>query len=142
MKAARREPTVVASVLDHVTEQRPASAEALAEGLVLGAYRYGEYKDADESVKLTDVVVAAKGGKTVAAALEKGVQVAAAVSLARDLVNEPGGSLTPTAFAKRAGAAANAAGLTIEVLDKAAIEKAKLGGLLGVNRGSTQPPRF
>ena len=142
VKAAKREATVVASVLDHVAEQRPASAEALAEGLVLGAYRYGEYKDADESVKLTEVVVAAKGGKTVAAALEKGVQVAAAVSLARDLVNEPGGSLTPTAFAKRAEQAAEAAGLTIEVLDKAAIEKAKLGGLLGVNRGSTQPPRF
>ena len=142
VKAAKREEMVVASVLDHVTEQRPASAEALAEGLVLGSYRYGEYKDADESVKLTDVVVAAKGGKTVAAALEKGVQVAAAVSLARDLVNEPGGSLTPTAFAKRAEQAAQAAGLTIEVLDKAAIEKAKLGGLLGVNRGSTQPPRF
>ena len=30
VKAARREPTVVASVLDHVTQQRPASAEALS----------------------------------------------------------------------------------------------------------------
>jgi leucyl aminopeptidase len=142
VKAARREPAVVASVLDHVAEHRPASAEALAEGLVLGAYRYGEYKDAEKSDQLTEVVVAAKGGKTVAAAVEKGAQVAAAVSLARDLVNEPGGSLTPTVFAKRAEQAAAAAGLTIEVLDKAAIEKAKLGGLLGVNRGSTQPPRF
>ena len=37
---------------------------------------------------------------------------------------------------------AGAAGLGIEVLDKAAIKKAKLGGLLGVNRGSAQEPRF
>ena len=49
MKAARREPAIVASVLDHVAEHRPAGAEALAEGVVLGAYRYGEYKDAEES---------------------------------------------------------------------------------------------
>lgn len=142
VKAARREPVVVASVLDHVTDHRSAAAEALAEGLVLGAYRYGEYKDADESTKLGEVVVAAKGGKAIAAALDRGARVAGAVTLARDLVNEPGGSLTPTTFAKRAAQAAEAAGLTVEVLDKAAIEKAKLGGLLGVNRGSSQPPRF
>ena len=37
---------------------------------------------------------------------------------------------------------AGAAGLEIEVLDKAAIRKAKLGGLLGVARGSAQEPRF
>jgi leucyl aminopeptidase len=33
-------------------------------------------------------------------------------------------------------------GLEVEVMDKAAIRKAKMGGLLGVNRGSTQEPRF
>jgi leucyl aminopeptidase len=37
---------------------------------------------------------------------------------------------------------AKSAGLTAKVWDEAAIKKAKLGGLLGVNRGSTNPPRL
>ena len=61
--------------------------------------------------------------------------------LARDFVNEPGGVLTPACFARRAQAVAKE-GLAVKVWDEAAIKKGKLGGLLGVNRGSTQPPRF
>ena len=62
--------------------------------------------------------------------------------LARDLVNQPGGTLTPTAFAGRAEELADLKGFDVEVLDRAAIEDEKLGGLLGVNRGSTEEPRF
>ena len=62
--------------------------------------------------------------------------------LARDFVNEPGGVLTPAVFARRAQAMAKEHGLAVKVWDEAAIKKGKLGGLLGVNRGSTQPPRF
>ena len=65
-----------------------------------------------------------------------------AVRLARDLVNQPGGTLTPTAFATRAEELADLKGFDVEVLDRAAIEDEKLGGLLGVNRGSTEEPRF
>ena len=45
-------------------------------------------------------------------------------------------------FARRAQAVAKEQGLAVKVWDEAAIKKGKLGGLLGVNRGSTQPPRF
>jgi leucyl aminopeptidase len=62
--------------------------------------------------------------------------------LARDLVNEPGGTLTAPAFARRITAMAKKAGLQAKVMDLAAIKRAKLGGLLGVNRGSTNQPRF
>ena len=62
--------------------------------------------------------------------------------LARDLVNQPGGTLTPTALATRAEELADLKGFDIEVLDRAAIEDEKLGGLLGVNRGSIEEPRF
>ncbi len=68
--------------------------------------------------------------------------IAEAVCFARDLVNEPGGTLTAPEFADRAASAARAAGVKAKVLDEAGIRKARLGGLLGVNRGSVQPPRF
>ena len=57
-------------------------------------------------------------------------------------VNFPGGSLTPAKFANKISRVAKAKGLTVKVMDEAAIKRARLGGLLGVNRGSTHPPRF
>ncbi|MCU1368957.1 MAG: leucyl aminopeptidase [Ilumatobacteraceae bacterium] len=121
---------------------RAVAAEALAQGLVLGTYRFGAYKPAPEGTTLAAITVVGKGGARVAGAVERGVAVATAMVLVRDLVNTPGGDLTPKAFAAEATRAATAVGLEVEVLDKAAIRKAKLGGLLGVNRGSAQEPRF
>ena len=61
--------------------------------------------------------------------------MAEAVCFARDLVNEPGGSLTPSRFADLAVEMAEREGLEITVLDLGAIREAELGGLLGVSRG-------
>ncbi|MDP9388486.1 MAG: leucyl aminopeptidase, partial [Actinomycetota bacterium] len=67
---------------------------------------------------------------------------AEAVCLARDLVNEPAGALTPAALAERARAVAEQEGLSVTVLDEVAIAEHRLGGLLGVAAGSEQPPRL
>jgi leucyl aminopeptidase len=142
-KAALKQETLLADLLGHLEgADRTTAAEALAQGLILGTYRFGPYKDAPEGNQLTAISVVGKGGKATAAAVDRGAAVAAAMVLVRDLVNTPGGDLTPKAFAAEAEKVAGAAGLGIEILDKAAIKKAKLGGLLGVNRGSAQDPRF
>jgi leucyl aminopeptidase len=143
-RAAKRQQHVTTTLLEEVPEplDRPAVAQAIAEGIVLGAYRYTELKSDPEPNRIESLVVVGKGGKRVQAALETGRAVGESVCLTRDLVNQPGGSLTPAAFAARAEALAEAGGFTIEVLDRAAIEDNKLGGLLGVNRGSTEEPRF
>ena len=73
-------------------------------------------------------------------AIERGLVLAEAVAWARDLVNEPGGSLTPTKLAQQAAAAGTRAGFEVTVWDEKEIRKEKLGGLLGVNRGSDQAP--
>ena len=88
-------------------------ARVLAEGTILGAYRYTALKSDPEAsnVVRVDVVDGGEGdGDGLAtAAFERGVAIAEAVCLARDLVNEPGGELTPTAFADRAAELAAAA---------------------------------
>lgn len=142
-KAAVGSSAVVIDALGHLDAgDRATAADELAQGLVLGSYRYQGYKDAPAHVQLASASVVAKGGKKVAEAVERGVVVASAVCFARDLVNTPGGDLTPEAFAARAVEAGEAVGLEVEVWDEKAIRKAKLGGLLGVNRGSALPPRF
>src|SRR4029079_15697366 len=62
-------------------------------------------------------------------------------NLARELANEPGNTLTPREFAKRAAALAADAGVKTEILDETQIEKLGMGLLLGVARGSAEPPR-
>ncbi len=127
-----------------------AARQALAEGVILGAYRYTVYKSAtsDDSngsngaPKLARVDVVGSTSAAAKDALARGSTIAAGVCVARDLSNEPGGSLTAPAFARKAAAIARKAGLKSRVWNEAEIKKQRLGGLLGVNRGSTHPPRY
>src|SRR5664280_189875 len=123
-----------------------SSAEAAALGAELAAYRYDDFRTADSPERLEALVLAvgspsdvdgADGGAT------RGARIAESVSLARDLVNEPPSSLTPQKFAETfAARCADVSGLSVEVWDEGRIADEHLGGLLGVSRGSTQPPRL
>ncbi len=142
-RAATRCKHIASEVLDGVPGgvDAVAAAQAYAEGLSLGAYSYTELKSEPSPNKLSKVSEVGASPRTLAA-MKTGLGIAEGVRFARDLVNEPGGSLTPPAFARKAAQMARQANLTVKVMDKKAIEKAKLGGLLGVNRGSFQPPRL
>ena len=66
--------------------------------------------------------------------------IADAQNLARDLVNEPANKLSPAALVEAAREIATETGLECEILDEAAMEKLGMGALLGVARGSSNPP--
>ena len=124
-----------------------AARQALAEGAILGGYRYTAFKSsaggADGSKpELARIDVVGSTSAAAKDALQRGAAIAGAVCLARDLSNEPGGSLTAPAFAEKTAAVAREAGLEFRVWTEAEIEAERLGGVLGVNRGSSQPPRF
>ena len=142
-RAARRHKSISAEVLDVVPDGLRVSeaARAFAEGLELGRYQYTEMKSKPKTSDLAKVSLVGSGSG-IRGAVDKGLAIAGGVNLARDLVNEPGGSLTPVAFARKAAAVAKDQGLTAKILDASDIKKARMGGLLGVNRGSTQQPRF
>jgi leucyl aminopeptidase len=63
-------------------------------------------------------------------------------NLARELANEPGNTLTPREFARRAAAIATEGGVRVEILDETQIAELGMGLLLGVARGSSEPPRL
>ena len=146
-RAARRHKTAATTLLADAVGaidgiDQGACAEALAEGLQLGHYGFEKYKGKAARNDLTKVTIAGSTSAAVKKGLEVGSAIAEGQMLARDLVNEPGGTLTPPEMAKRVQKMAKGAGLQCKVMDLAAIKKAKLGGLLGVNRGSTHHPRF
>lgn len=118
-----------------------AAAQALAEGLALGAYRFETYKS-DLPDVLSTVSVVGTGDSGESEGVRRGNVIASAICFARDLVNEPGGSLTPTEFARRGAERAEAAGLSVRVLGPKEIAAERLGGLLSVNQGSVEEPRL
>ena len=117
------------------------ATRAVVEGIGLASYQFG-YKSTKTDSKLAKVILTGSTSVKARTAVEGAVAVLEGVALARDFVNEPGGSLTPAKFANKISRVAKAKGLTVKVMDEAAIKRARLGGLLGVNRGSTHPPRF
>ena len=127
---------------DRASGDRSGSIRALAEGLVLGSYRFTEYRSEPKPVALSTVSVVGVSGTKAVAAFKEGLAIGGAQNFARDLVNRPGGDLTPAALAGEAVKMARRERLRIEVLDLAQIRRQRLGGLLGVNRGSTHDPRF
>ncbi|KAA0083622.1 leucyl aminopeptidase [Mycolicibacterium sp. P9-64] len=127
-----------------VTTLSELDLEATIEGLILGAYRFTDFRSAKTAPKepglsAITVLCTAKGAKAAAA---RATNIATAVATARDLVNTPPSHLFPDEFAKRATALGEAVGLEVEVLDDKALAKAGYGGVVGVGKGSSRPPRL
>jgi leucyl aminopeptidase len=124
----------------------PAAVQAIAEGLVLATFSADVYKSRERSPQLPEqiVVVAAPGAveaTRLELAVERGRILGESSNIARHLCNEPANILTPSVFADRAAAIAREVGLSVEILDEEEIARLKMGLLLGVARGSAEPPR-
>jgi leucyl aminopeptidase len=127
--------------------REPTSLGALAEGATLGLYQFTKYLKGERATPaaletLTILAPAAVEDSAITAAFARADSTARAVARARDLVNEPAGTLTPSHLAATAGEWAGAAGLSIEVLDRAACRELGMGLYLAVAQGSTEEPRF
>ncbi|HEX2047698.1 MAG TPA: leucyl aminopeptidase [Acidimicrobiales bacterium] len=120
---------------------RARAAQAVAEGASMAAYRFGRYK-ADPKPCLIESLTVVGTGDDARHGVDRGARIAAAVALARDLVNEPAKAMTPRRLAEMAAEVADAEGLTLTVLDEVAIEAERLGGLAGVAAGSDEPARL
>ena len=126
-------------------ESADDAAASAAEGGSLAAYRYDEFRSTEPSPGLGTLVLGAVGADAgpVGDGAARGARVARSVAMARDLVNEPAGSLTPQRFADLVVDRFDGVpGVTVEVWDEGRIVEEHLGGLLGVAAGSEQPPRM
>jgi leucyl aminopeptidase len=127
-------------------EQEAATLRAVAEGALLGGYRFAGYKTktAGRREAVRDVVLhvpdaAAKWAK---AETKRAAAVVRAVAQTRDWVNTPPNELRPPDFASAVAAAAESAGLSVEVLDEKQLRKGGYGGITAVGQGSSAPPRL
>lgn len=122
------------------------AAQMLAEGTVLALYTFRKYMTGgDEPTEIKELIIT-ENDQSKIQAVENGARVgkimAEATCIARDMVNEPGNTLTPTDLTERARKVAEAGGLEFEALGPQQMLDLGMGALLGVARGSRQEPRF
>ena len=141
--AAARSLTGVETVFTTLSD---LDLQAAIEGLILGAYRFTDVRSEKTAPKdaglrtITALTADTKSATKEAAA--RAEAIATAVATARDFVNTPPSHLYPAEFAKRAKALGDATGLEVEVLDDKTLARDGYGGVVGVGKGSSRPPRL
>jgi leucyl aminopeptidase len=119
------------------------------EAAVLAAWDYRDLKtqpsEDDRQGTVTSITLLAfddAAHREYERALPQGVAYGRAANFARDLQVRPGNVATPAYLAEQAGAIAEAHGMKITVLDRAAMQQEGMKALLAVAQGSEEEPRF
>lgn len=132
------------AVADMAAGLTDGQLSALAQGILLGSYRYSERSaDADTAGKRRDVRMLVPPGATSAdKVIARATTIAVAVALARDLGNAPPVRKCPQWLAEVAAEVATTAGLDMRVWDERQLTQAGFGGIAAVGSGSARPPRL
>ena len=122
------------------------AAGAVVEGMLLASYQFTKYRSNSTPPGELKSLTFFKPGLRRSAAMEKAIRTVEetmpGVFLARDLINEPPSVTTATFLGAQAQRHCRGRGLSVEVWGKKKIESMHLAGLLAVNRGSLEEPRF
>lgn len=108
-------------------------SEPFTIGAFIADYRFDKYKSEKKDNKIKEVFVQAS-----AEGVSKGEKIAAAMTFARNLANEPAQFATPTELAQ----IALDFGLDTKVYEADECEKMGMGAFVAVARGSAKPPKF
>ncbi|PIA18330.1 hypothetical protein COEREDRAFT_23103, partial [Coemansia reversa NRRL 1564] len=140
---ARNVSTVSIAPLPHL--------QATAEGSTLALYKFDTFKssagkkDAESQDSTAVTVKLLKNGDSLqpSDAWSTGTVYAEAQNFSRDLTNTPANYMTPTIFSKRVEEELSGLkGVKVNVYDEKWAESQRMGGLLSVSKGSSEPLRF
>jgi leucyl aminopeptidase len=137
-------------VLDNLNEgELPLedAAQSVAEGALLGLYRFEELKTQFDNRRpdpelLTLLAPDSEQHPALEEGLRRGTVIAESTILARNLVNRPANLATPAHLVEAAREIAASTGLDCRVLDKPDIEALGMRLLLSVNAGSRSPAQL
>lgn len=121
------------------------AGQAMAEGIILGTYKFDKYKSAKGNTEIEHVNIVENDSEKMTAinkGVFKGTVIAESVNICRDMANEPANSLTPTQMTEVALLAARESDLELQLMEKPEMEKLGMGAFLGVAQGSMEPPKM
>ena len=119
-----------------------------AEGALLGSYCFDSYKKENKERReffdkmRVDLVALKSHDEQNRSYLDRYTKVSEAVNFARDLINEPGGVVTPERLAQEARQIASESNLDVRIWDEAKLKKEGYNGLVQVGQGSVHKPRL
>ena len=142
--SARRAHAERVAIVNRFDGNLPRLAQAIAEGVVIAGFEVGAYKTGDGELSriLAAVILDDRGGDGLDEAVARGAVLGDCTNIAKTLANEPGNVLPPRLLAERAAEIVRPAGVGVEILDEEAIARLDMGLLLGVAKGSAEPPRL
>lgn len=125
----------------------PAEIAAVAQGALLGCYRFEAFRGAGtprvaRGPKVVSVITKDHKDRHVREAVRQAEIVAHEVCRARDLVNTPPSALHPKELAAAALEAVAGLEITSQVLEERGLKRGKFGGILAVGQGSVNTPRL
>ena len=116
--------------------------QSVIEGIFFGNYSFNKYLSDKKIQKDLVIHFYADDSKKLKSALTTSTNLMEAVSLTRDLQNEPANVITPQSLAFYAQKLFRNSSVKVSVFDEKEITRRKMGGLLAVGSGSAHPPRF
>lgn len=124
----------------------PETLEAIVTGALLGNYTFTQFRGATAASQPEPVqriyVTGNADDKEQSAAVKRAETIAAAVNMARDLVNTPPSALPPEEIAHAAIDSVRKLPVSVEVWDEQHLAEEDFGGILAVGQGSANPPRL
>jgi leucyl aminopeptidase len=118
----------------------PTTVASVAMAARLAAYSFGDFKS--EPTSPVETIAMLITSKDLRAVVERAETIASAVCVARDLVNTPPNALAPADLAQAAKDAVADLPVRVKIWDEKALEADGCGGILGVGKGSSRPPRL
>lgn len=118
------------------------AAQVAVEGIMLARYRYDTLKTEPSVTPLGHLSLIGDDVGSIESGAARGRALSEAACLARDLANTPPSLLTAIQMAEVARRLGSERGLEVEIFDEDDLAKMGCGGMLGVNAGSTEPPRL
>jgi len=114
---------------------------ALTEGIALSLYSFEKYKT-EKKEALDELIIWVASSAVNQGELNELRQLSNAVFVTRNLVNEPVSTLNVKELSETISELGAIHGFDVEIYNKSKLEALKFGGLLGVNKGSVEPPAF
>ena len=118
-------------------------AELIASNLIMAGFEFRDFLSEPAGgwpeVETVSIINASKEFK---AGIARGIVIGEETNRARHIANMPGGEMTPEILAKHAKQSVKGLPITCTVLDEAAMKRLKMGGVLGVGKGSEAKPCF
>lgn len=128
-----------------IGKAEPIPVRMAVEGTLLALYQFHKYKS-DLDKKRIDTILLTVDQKTPLSPIRKRVAlgrcIAEGVNFVRDLCNTPSNEMTPTRLADEAKRIGAEPCCSVEILERDDMKRLGMGGLVGVARGTSEPPKF